>query len=42
LLPAPPVTGHPQDSQADWVRVTALGGILAVMVLVSVAVEARS
>ena len=40
-LPAPPVTGHPEDSQADWVRVTALAGILAVMVLVSMAVEVR-
>jgi len=41
-LPAPPVTGHPQDSQADWVRVTAMAGILAVMVLISVAVAVRS
>jgi hypothetical protein len=41
-LPGPPVTGHPPDSQADWVRVTAIGGVLAVMVLISVTVAVRS
>jgi hypothetical protein len=34
-LPAPPVTGHPRDSQTAWVRLTALAGILALMVLIT-------
>jgi hypothetical protein len=41
-LPAPPVTGHPPDTQADWLRVVALAGILAVMVLISVTIAVRS
>lgn len=41
-LPAPPVTGRPPDGEAAWLRVTAMAGILALMVLISVAVAIRS
>jgi hypothetical protein len=41
-LPAPPITGHPADADAAWLRVTALAGILAVMVLISMATVVRS
>jgi parallel beta helix pectate lyase-like protein len=41
-LPAPPITGHPADAQAAWLRVTALAGILAVMVLISLTTAVRS
>jgi parallel beta helix pectate lyase-like protein len=41
-LPAPPITGHPADAQAAWLRVTALAGILAVMVLISLTTVVRS
>ena len=41
-LPRPPVTGHPPDGETGWVRLTALAGALALMVLISAAAAVRS
>lgn len=41
-LPAPPVTGHPRDGEADWLRVLVTAGLVAIMVLISLAVEVQS
>jgi hypothetical protein len=41
-LPAPPVTGRLPESQADWLRVMVVVGIVALMVLISATAAVRS